>query len=173
MIVKHIPSPAEVGSRTTADGKEIKPDPNGPFVAQVFKATADPFVGRLTYFRVVSGTLAGQGHVYNANRKQEERVGNFLAVQGKDQENLAKVGPGRHRRRREADLDRGRRHARRRPIPGGRAAAHRLPGALAPGRDRAGVEGRSRQARPGAPPAAWRRSRRSGSIARTAPARRS
>jgi elongation factor G len=42
----------------------------------------------------VSGTLSGQSHIYNVNRKQEERVGTFLAVQGKDQENLAKVGPG-------------------------------------------------------------------------------
>src|SRR6188508_2213838 len=94
MIVKHVPSPAEVGTRTTVDGKEITPDPNGPFVAQVFKATADPFVGRLTYFRVVSGTLNGQGHVYNASRKEEERIGNLLSVQGKDTDTLAKVGPG-------------------------------------------------------------------------------
>lgn len=94
MIVKHVPSPAEVGSRTTVDGKEIAPDPNGPFVAQVFKSTADPFVGRLTYFRVVSGSLGGQGHVYNVNRREEERVGNFLAIQGKDQENLPRLGPG-------------------------------------------------------------------------------
>nr|MDP9491611.1 GTP-binding protein [Actinomycetota bacterium] len=94
MIVKHVPSPAEVGSRTTADGKEITPDPNGPFVAQVFKATADPFVGRLTYFRVISGGMAGQGHVYNVNRREDERVGNLLSIQGKDQENLARVGPG-------------------------------------------------------------------------------
>jgi elongation factor G len=94
MIVKHVPSPAEVGSRTTADGKVIEPDPNGPFVAQVFKATSDPFVGRLSYFRVVSGSLSGQGHVYNATRREEERIGNLLSVQGKDTENLAKVGPG-------------------------------------------------------------------------------
>ncbi|HSK94168.1 MAG TPA: elongation factor G [Candidatus Angelobacter sp.] len=94
MIVKHVPSPAEVGARTTVDGKEIGPDPNGPFVAQVFKAAADPFVGRLTYFRVISGTLSGQGHVYNATRKDEERIGNLLAVQGKETENLPKVGPG-------------------------------------------------------------------------------
>jgi elongation factor G len=94
MIVKHVPSPAEVGSRLTVDGKEIAPDPNGPFVAQVFKATADPFVGRLTSFRVVSGTLSGQGHVYNVNRREEERVGNLLGVQGKEQENLPRVGPG-------------------------------------------------------------------------------
>ena len=94
MIVKHVPSPAEVGSRAAADGTEVAPDPSGPFVAQVFKASADPFVGRLTYFRVISGTLSGQGHVYNVNKREEERVGNLLAVQGKETENLAKVGPG-------------------------------------------------------------------------------
>jgi elongation factor G len=94
MIAKHVPSPAEVGSRSTTDGREIAPDPDGPFVAQVFKAAADPFVGRLTYFRVVSGTLSGQGHIHNATRREEERIGNLLSVQGKDTENLAKVGPG-------------------------------------------------------------------------------
>ncbi|MGH2386523.1 MAG: GTP-binding protein, partial [Candidatus Limnocylindria bacterium] len=94
MIAKHVPSPAEVGTRVTADDEEITPDPSGPFVAQVFKASADPFVGRLTYFRVVSGSLNGQGHVYNVNRKEEERIGNLLSVQGKDTVTLAKVGPG-------------------------------------------------------------------------------
>ena len=94
MIARHVPSPAEVGARTTVDGREITPDPNAPFVAQVFKATADPFVGRLTYFRVISGSLSGQGHVYNASRKEEERIGNLLSVQGKDTETLARVGPG-------------------------------------------------------------------------------
>ncbi len=94
MIVKHIPSPAEVGTRTTTDGTEIQPDPAAPFVAQVFKTTADPFVGRLTYFRVVAGTLHSQAHVYNVTRKEEERIGNLLALQGKDQEGLTQAGPG-------------------------------------------------------------------------------
>jgi len=94
MIAKHIPSPAEVGSRTTTDGKEIGPDPAAPFVAQVFKTSADPFVGRLTYFRVVAGKLHSQGPVYNANRKEGERIGNILGLQGKEQTNLAEVGPG-------------------------------------------------------------------------------
>jgi elongation factor G len=94
MIVKHVPSPAEVGSRTSKDGKQIAPDPSAPFVAQVFKTTADPFVGRLTYFRVISGTLSSQGHVFNVNRREEERIGNLLAVHGKDQANLSQVGPG-------------------------------------------------------------------------------
>jgi elongation factor G len=94
MIARHVPSPAEVGSRTTTDGKAIEPDPKAPFVAQVFKTTADPFVGRLTYFRVFSGTLAPQAHLYNASRKEEERIGNILSLLGKDQENLATAGPG-------------------------------------------------------------------------------
>jgi elongation factor G len=94
MIVKHVPSPAEVGTRTATDGTQIKPDPDAPFVAQVFKTTADPFVGRLTCFRVVAGTLRSQGHLYNATRKEEERVGNLLSLQGKEQENIAQAGPG-------------------------------------------------------------------------------
>jgi elongation factor G len=94
MIARHVPSPAEVGARKTADGATIEPDPSGPFVAQVFKVTADPFVGRLSYFRVVSGTLKAQGHVHNANRREDERIGNILGLQGKDQVNLPQVGPG-------------------------------------------------------------------------------
>jgi elongation factor G len=94
MIARHVPSPAEVGKRTTADDKAIEPDPAGPFVAQVFKVTADPFIGRLTYFRVVAGTLKAQGHVHNANRREDERVGNILGLQGKDQVNMPQAGPG-------------------------------------------------------------------------------
>jgi elongation factor G len=94
MIAKHVPSAAEVGARTTTDGKLIEPDPAAPFVAQVFKTTADPFVGRLTYFRVIAGTLRAQGHLWNATRKEEERIGNILALQGKEQSNLPQVGPG-------------------------------------------------------------------------------
>ena len=108
MIAKHVPSPAEVGSRTTVDGKELTPDPNGPFVAQVFKATADPFVGRLTYFRVHSGSLSGQGHVYNVNRREEERIGNFLVGAGQGPGDAGEDRSGRHCRRGEADLDRAR-----------------------------------------------------------------
>ncbi len=94
MIARHVPSAAEVGSRTATDDKRITPDPAGPFVAQVFKVTADPFVGRLSYFRVVSGTLKGQGHLHNANRREDERFGNILALQGKEQVNLPQAGPG-------------------------------------------------------------------------------
>ena len=63
-------------------------------MAQVFKVTADPFVGRLTYFRVISGTLKAQGHVHNANRREDERIGNILGILGKEQVNQPQVGPG-------------------------------------------------------------------------------
>jgi len=94
MIARHVPSAAEVGARTTTDDKRIEPDPAAPFVAQVFKTTADPFVGRLTFFRIVSGTLKAQGHLWNATHKAEERIGNILGLLGKDQENLPQAGPG-------------------------------------------------------------------------------
>ncbi len=121
MIAKHVPSAAEVGGRTTADGNQIAPDPSGPFVAQVFKTTADPFVGRLTFFRVVSGSLKAQDHLWNATHKEEERIGNILGLMGKDQSNMAQAGPGRHRRGGEADQHPDRRHAGGRP--GARAGA--------------------------------------------------
>ena len=105
MIVKHIPSPAEVGTRRTADGKEITPDPDGPFVAQVFKATADPFVGRLTYFRVVSGTLSGQGHVYNADAARGGARRQPAVGPGQGHRDAGEGRPGRHRRGRQAHLD--------------------------------------------------------------------
>jgi elongation factor G len=94
MIAKHVPSADEVGGRTTTDGKEIAPDPSGQFVAQVFKTTADPFVGRLTLFRVISGGLNPQDHLWNASRKEEERIGNILGLMGKEQSNVPKAGPG-------------------------------------------------------------------------------
>ena len=94
MIAKHIPSAAEVGGRTATDGKRIDPDPAAPLVAQVFKTTADPFVGRLTYFRVVAGTLRAQGHIWNATHRAEERIGNILGLLGKEQVNMPQAGPG-------------------------------------------------------------------------------
>ena len=52
----------------------------------MFKTAADPYVGRLTYLRVYSGTLHGQGHAWNANRDEDERIGQLLLLHGKDQE---------------------------------------------------------------------------------------
>lgn len=88
-IVKYLPSPMEEPPVTALEkGKDVRipPDPNGPLVAQVFKTTADPFVGRLTYFRVFSGTIKSHDHVWNASRDEEERIGQVLRLHGKEQE---------------------------------------------------------------------------------------
>ena len=89
-IVRYLPSPADEGPATAKDKAgtevEIAPDPNGPLLVRVFKTAADPFVGKLTYVRVLSGTLHSQGHVWNAARDHEERIGQLLLLHGKEQE---------------------------------------------------------------------------------------
>ena len=51
----------------------------------MFKTTADPFVGKLTYFRVYGGTLTADSHVFNANKNHEERLGQLYVMRGKEQ----------------------------------------------------------------------------------------
>ncbi len=97
-IVRYLPSPGEEPPAAAADGiggrVEVAPDPEGPLLAQVFKTTADPFVGRLTFFRVHSGRIASHDHVWNAARGEDERVGQVLRVRGKDHEPVGSIGAG-------------------------------------------------------------------------------
>ena len=67
---------ASAAQATDGPGKpvDVMPDPNGPLLARVFKTTADPFVGRLTFFRVYSGKIASHDHVWNSSRGEEERI---------------------------------------------------------------------------------------------------
>ncbi|HEX5239574.1 MAG TPA: elongation factor G, partial [Candidatus Limnocylindrales bacterium] len=97
-IVRYLPSPADEGpvAATDKSGKavEIAPDADGPLLVRVFKTAADPFVGRLTYLRVHSGTLHSQGHVWNAGHDAEERIGQLLLLHGKDQEPIGELKAG-------------------------------------------------------------------------------
>ncbi len=97
-IVHFLPSPAELGEFTATDskGKEVKitPDTAGPLVARVFKTTADPFVGLLTYLRILSGTLQGHGQAWNATRGEPERLGQLLLLHGKEQETVGQLHAG-------------------------------------------------------------------------------
>ena len=97
-IVRYLPSPADEGPVTAIDKSgaevEIPPDPGGPLLARVFKTAADPFVGRLTYLRVFSGTLHSQGHVWNAAREGDERIGQLLLLHGKEQEPTGELKAG-------------------------------------------------------------------------------
>jgi len=89
-ILELTPSPAEAPAPKatdlrTGDPIELKPDPSAPLAAFVFKTTADPFVGKLTYFRVYSGTLRADSQIYNAQREREERIGQVFYMRGKNQ----------------------------------------------------------------------------------------
>lgn len=89
-IVELTPSPAEKTEipAATPDGKQIEllPSADGHLAAFVFKTTADPFVGRLTFFRVYSGALRSDSHVWNANKGKDERIGSVMSLRGKHQE---------------------------------------------------------------------------------------
>ncbi len=97
-IVRYFPSPDEEPPVKATDGAgkeiEVPPDPSGPLLAQVFKTAADPFVGRLSYFRVFSGRISSHDHVWNAGRGEEERIGQVLRVKGKDHEPVGTVSAG-------------------------------------------------------------------------------
>ncbi|MFW5989164.1 MAG: elongation factor G, partial [Desulfosudaceae bacterium] len=97
-IVDCMPSPLERGPFTArnADGEEVvcQPDPEEPFAAFVFKTVADPFSGRLTLFRVVSGKLGPDGSFLNAASESNERYNQLLALSGKKQKNIDQAGPG-------------------------------------------------------------------------------
>jgi len=90
LIVNHLPSPVERGPLSgKLPGTEIpaerQPDVTAPFAARVFKTIADPYAGRVTLFRVYSGTLASDTSVLNTTRKINERIGHIFYLDGKVQ----------------------------------------------------------------------------------------
>jgi len=97
-IVRYLPSPEEEKPIKAIDGAgkevEVPQEADGPLLARVFKTTADPFVGRLTFFRVFSGKIASHDHVWNADRGEEERIGQVLRVKGKDTEPVGVISAG-------------------------------------------------------------------------------
>ncbi len=92
-VISLVPAPAERTARMK-DGKELKADPAGPLAAFVFKSTADPYVGKLTYFKVLSGTLKSDSQVWNPVKDKAERVGQVMVLRGKNQEPAQQVSAG-------------------------------------------------------------------------------
>ena len=98
-IVAAMPSPAQ---RPPIEGANPRNDESGgrqpsesePFSALVFKTMADPYVGKLTIFRVFSGLLRSDTHTHNANRGKNERVGQIYSLRGKHQDAIDMVQAG-------------------------------------------------------------------------------
>ena len=96
-IVEMLPSPVEsgavIGSSSNGDVAR-KPDPTEKLSAFVFKTLADPFVGKLSYVRVYSGTLHHNAQVFDSVKGEAERVGQIFNLRGKDQEIVDAAGAG-------------------------------------------------------------------------------
>ena len=96
-IVRYLPSPAETASANATlegEGQELAADSDGPLAAFVYKTLADPYVGKLSFIRVYSGTLSSDSRVWNANAESEERIGQLLTVRGREQEPAAQIAAG-------------------------------------------------------------------------------
>ncbi|MBU1172125.1 MAG: elongation factor G [Proteobacteria bacterium] len=97
-IVKCMPSPLERKPFTAKDSSgnmvEVAIDANAPLSGFVFKTIVDPYAGRLSVFKIVSGTLTKDGNLYNVNKEAKERFTQLLILQGKEQKTIDKAGPG-------------------------------------------------------------------------------
>jgi len=99
LVIDAFPSPAD---RPPVEGTDPRtketvtraPSAKEPFSALVFKTLSDPHVGKLTLFRVFSGSLTANSQVYNSTREAKERVGQLALLQGKEQRGVEVLGPG-------------------------------------------------------------------------------
>jgi len=90
-LCHYLPSPKDGGQITavnpdTKEKEAIAPDATAPLAALVFKTSADPYVGKLTYFRVYSGTIHSDSTVWNSTKGKGERIGQLYVLRGKGQE---------------------------------------------------------------------------------------
>jgi len=98
-ICSYLPSPEEKGAIlannvSTGDQEEIDPNSESPLAGLVFKTTADPYVGKLSYFRIYSGVISGNSQVWNANRNSMERISQLFTMLGKNQQTVPQVAAG-------------------------------------------------------------------------------
>ena len=98
-VIDYLPSPADippVSGVAPHTGKEVTRAPlaDEPFSAIAFKIATDPYVGKLTFFRVYSGSLGKGSQVYNSTTERKERVGRLLFMHAKDREDVDRVEAG-------------------------------------------------------------------------------
>ncbi len=94
----YLPSPEEqdvaIVDEAGAEVEKIKPSQDTPLAALVFKTSADPYVGKLTYFRVYHGAIDSNSQVWNVTRGEIERIGQLFILRGKNQETVSQLGAG-------------------------------------------------------------------------------
>ena len=98
-VIDYMPSPVDIpaikGVNPYTDKEEDRPaSDKAPFSALAFKIMADPYVGKLAFFRVYSGTLDSGSHVYNATKDKKERIGRILQMHANHRDEIDKVYSG-------------------------------------------------------------------------------
>jgi len=98
-VVDYLPSPMDLPPVSGIDPKteetvQRSADAEAPFAALAFKIITDPYVGKLTYFRVYSGTLKAGSYVYNVNKDQKERISRILQMHANHREDIPEVSAG-------------------------------------------------------------------------------
>ncbi|ASN81604.1 MULTISPECIES: elongation factor G [Deinococcus] len=97
-VVDYLPSPLDVesikGTDEEGDVHEFPADPEGKLAALAFKIMADPYVGRLTFVRIYSGTLTSGSYIYNASKDKRERVGRLLKMHANSREEVSELKAG-------------------------------------------------------------------------------
>ncbi|MEX0624950.1 MAG: elongation factor G, partial [Chloroflexota bacterium] len=98
-VIEYLPSPLDVAAVIGTDprnGEQVTrhADPAEPFAALAFKIAADPFVGKLAFFRVYSGTLKSGSYVYNATKGEKERIGRLIELHANHREEIESVSAG-------------------------------------------------------------------------------
>ncbi len=97
-VIDYLPSPLDIssikGNKMDGEADERHPDDNEPFSALAFKVMTDPFVGRLTFFRVYSGHLSSGSYVLNSTKDTKERIGRILQMHANDRKEISDVYTG-------------------------------------------------------------------------------
>ncbi len=97
-VVDYLPSPLDrpftATDTKTGETVTVTPDPSAPYSAFVWKTVADPFAGRITLFRVMTGTLTSDATVHNLTRSSSERLGHLAVMCGKTSTNVAELQAG-------------------------------------------------------------------------------
>jgi elongation factor G len=98
-ICSYLPSPEEkdafvAKNVSTGEQEDINPNSESPLSSLVFKTSADPYVGKLSYFRVYSGIISSNSQVWNANKNSVERIGQLFTMLGKNQQQVPQVAAG-------------------------------------------------------------------------------
>jgi len=98
-ICYYLPSPEEkdafvAKNMATGNQEDVSPNPESPFSSLIFKTSADPYVGKISYFRVYSGVISSNSQVWNANKNCMERIGQLFTLLGKNQQPVPQVTAG-------------------------------------------------------------------------------